>query len=694
MDSTLADLGFAPLDIAGLPPATELMEAQRSSPADPDNFAAEGSVPAAFPLKGTSNSPPCEPPDPHQEDTRLPHAAEGSVPAAFPLAGTSNSPPCEPHDPHREDTRLPQSDIGLQPEPVGESLASSAQPVHSGAPEPPHGIAWTNLSPSCTKRLLELPSSQFVLHASFKGRTDIALRFAGSLDLYSGQRGVAKQLVKLGVPWVLCFDWEHDESENLLEPAVQGNILDLIHLRSFQSIGLAPLCTSFSTAVTPPIRSPEYLEGVPWASANQQLSLDQGNRHCQFCTKVLKAATRCGCVFWMENPDNSWLWRQVGLESFIRKAGLSYWRYDACRFSAPWRKRTKVLLNTDLQNTKDLCQGGHEHIVLRGRCKAAGQNWTRVAQVYPLGVCKKLASSVIRAVYASTCCAKANACRIGEVDHPGPARLRAKRDFDLASYSLLEPATDKLRTKLEADFFAWIEAGAGRDSVAVILGCPLLLVEVLRKYGTVLFETEGSLHYYRQLLAHFQRTVIGLRAQLGPAWDVVTKWAIAEPVEHRPPLPEALLQAMVGLSIGLGWLRFATAMLLSYYCIARPGEVLKAVRRDVLTPKDCLEESTSACIYLRVAKPKTRKRGARVQHCKMSVPFVVEFVEAMLLPLSPQDPIYGGSPSSFRRRWDFILRQIGFPARLRVTPSLSGEEVVSGDIVLASRLRRFAGGCA
>ena len=37
------------------------------------------------------------------------------------------------------------------------------------------------------------------------------------------------------------------------------------------------------------------------------------------------------------------------------------------------------------------------------------------------------------------------------------------------------------------------------------------------KVWCVLYETGGSLRYYRQLLAHVQRRVIGLRPQLGPA---------------------------------------------------------------------------------------------------------------------------------------------------------------------------------
>ncbi|CAL1166101.1 unnamed protein product, partial [Cladocopium goreaui] len=40
---------------------------------------------------------------------------------------------------------------------------------------------------------------------------------AGGLDLYSGNYGVAKQMVKFGAPWVLTFEWKRNSSEDLLD---------------------------------------------------------------------------------------------------------------------------------------------------------------------------------------------------------------------------------------------------------------------------------------------------------------------------------------------------------------------------------------------------------------------------------------------------------------------------------------------
>ena len=48
---------------------------------------------------------------------------------------------------------------------------------------------------------------------------------AGGLDLYSGNYGVAKQMVKFGAPWVLTFEWKHNSSEDLLDDDLRKKLL-------------------------------------------------------------------------------------------------------------------------------------------------------------------------------------------------------------------------------------------------------------------------------------------------------------------------------------------------------------------------------------------------------------------------------------------------------------------------------------
>ena len=274
----------------------------------------------------------------------------------------------------------------------------------------------------------------------------------------------------------------------------------------------------------------------------------------------------------------------------------------------------------------------------------------------------------MRKIYASTACARTEARKIGEAPHPGPVTARQPRTQDLAAVSLFEPATDTLRAKLSSAFENWVTLEIGPGAFSSLCNCPPLLVDVLQCYGYHLFKTGASQFYYRQLLAHYQRMVPGVKPLLQPAWEVCTKWSLLEPAQHRPPMPEALLQAMAGLALGLGWQRFTAVLLIAFYGAARPGEILAARRSDALTPADLLDESVGSCLYVRVRLPKTRRRGARVQHCKLTVQPVVQFVQSVLLALDGRALLFQGSPASFRRRWDFLLQEIGVPRNLRVTP--------------------------
>ena len=54
------------------------------------------------------------------------------------------------------------------------------------------------------------------------------------------------------------------------------------------------------------------------------------------------------------------------------------------------------------------------------------------------------------------------------------------------------------------------------------------------------------------------------------------------------PLPSKLCEAMASLAIAWKWPRFALVLLLSFHGIMRIGEILAALRRDLLLPADML----------------------------------------------------------------------------------------------------------
>lgn len=251
-----------------------------------------------------------------------------------------------------------------------------------------NGPRRAELSKKCQKLLQSVPISQFV--GLDGGRFDSEVK--GFLDLFSGVRGVARELARLTGRWVLCYDIEHSPNEDLDSDEVKAFIEKLVASGCFLGVGGGPVCGSFSTAVTPPVRSREYPMGRPGVSESMQRKIDQGNRFAAWMVLILGLALSMKMGVWLENPASSWLFRLPLWKQFMEEhTELGVWLVDYCRFYMRWRKRTAIVSNSELRGHRTLCRGGHEHLVLRGRCKEKKKNWTRIAQSYPRGVALALA---------------------------------------------------------------------------------------------------------------------------------------------------------------------------------------------------------------------------------------------------------------------------------------------------------------
>ena len=176
------------------------------------------------------------------------------------------------------------------------------------------------------------------------------------------------------------------------------------------------------------------------------------------------------------------------------------------------------------------------------------------------------------------------------------------------------------------------------------------------------------MYIYRHLLAYMQKNRIELRPCLPVAWDLLTRWERVQPVTHRVPLPEAMFKAMFALGVLKGWYRWCAVLGLAYFGIARAGEPLRAHRKDLLLPSDTLSD-LSVGAFMAVRSPKTAFRGkGKVQRiCIKDVDFCI-FLEHVLSRAPPEDLLYRGSPSSFRKRWDELLLMLAVPRSLRLTP--------------------------
>ncbi len=146
----------------------------------------------------------------------------------------------------------------------------------------------------------------------------------------------------------------------------------------------------------------------------------------------------------------------------------------------------------------------------------------------------------------------------------------------------------------------------------------------------------------------------------------MSRWEIAEPTRHRPPIPEPLLRAVACIALGWGWPNFATVVMACFYGICRIGEVLKARRQELLTPVDLMTEEQ--VVYLRIVAPKSRRRGAAVQYTTIDDPLTVTLIGRVWQQLDSSSRLFAISPGTFRRRWDSILAVLGIGREHAITP--------------------------
>lgn len=349
-----------------------------------------------------------------------------------------------------------------------------------------------------------------------------------------------------------------------------------------------------------------------------------------------------------------------------------------CRYSTPWRKRTRIATSTELCGHRHLCAGGHSHRLLRGRNAAAKMCWTKLAQVYPKALARDLAGAMGNASglrrsklkLSIAGCAKCGHARIGEADHPGPrAAQRIPRDpQDLEGALLVEPVTQALQQKVWTDFEGWLAVKFSPETIEQMYLCPLLVVEVIKAYGIHLYGAGHRLYEFRRLIVFAQQKYPWLKQHMTSAWQLVTKWQSLQPIEHRKPLHSVLYRAMVVLGILHGWHRWAATIVLGFEGIARISEVLKACRGDLVLPSDQFS-SVLCAAFLKVSNPKTKRRGkGKVQHLKLCEPSSVAFLEKIFGPLHSSLALFPFSAAAFRARtvsltnWRYLqLRDLLLP---------------------------------
>ena len=325
-----------------------------------------------------------------------------------------------------------------------------------------------------------------------------------------------------------------------IDPDVQDEIRELVRSGSVLGVGAAPVCASLSRAITPAWRSTSFPAGIPGLLPHQQLKVDQGNSFAAFVAEIAQLCLDLRLPFWIESPWASFIWSLPSVLKLRERAHVGFWLFDFCRFSTPWRKRTRVLTNTWLRGQKTLCAGCERHVLLRGWCKMRKQLFTKLAEPYPKSLSTTLAMALagasgdrpeFRRLDASACakCAKG---RIGEAKNPGPKkttaaeRASARAGLKIGTVELVDSKTVKLETRLWDGFLEWILEDCDEESAKLLTCSSATVAPILELYGDFLFRSGATLSAFRHLVAFALRKFPDVKAHSKICWDFVTKWKL------------------------------------------------------------------------------------------------------------------------------------------------------------------------
>jgi hypothetical protein len=131
------------------------------------------------------------------------------------------------------------------------------------------------------------------------------------------------------------------------------------------------------------------------------------------------------------------------------------------------------------------------------------------------------------------------------------------------------------------------------------------------------------------------------------------------------PLP--VLRALVTTALVWDWPKLAVLLVLGFFGLLRPSELIGLRRRDLSLPDDHLGGDV---IHIRVGTPKTRNKAARSQHVRVDEVGVAAWVQMMIASIPMWRRIWNGSWAAFKHRFDLLQfevveRKVFLPSSLR-----------------------------
>ena len=170
-----------------------------------------------------------------------------------------------------------------------------------------------------------------------------------------------------------------------------------------------------------------------------------------------------------------------------------------------------------------------------------------------------------------------------------------------------------------------------------------------------------------------------LRGSLSTTWGNLKVWEEERSSQLRPPLPVPILLCAVGLSrahavtsrdsrLGMDWTLFSVLLEIGFFCLLRPGELLRLRHKDIAMPSSFV--LCEQHVAFKIVSPKNRRQFGDNQFVLLKNRNCIAWLKKIHLP-SEDKPLWIHSPRVFANMMKQIMRELGVdtcnftPASLR-----------------------------
>lgn len=161
-----------------------------------------------------------------------------------------------------------------------------------------------------------------------------------------------------------------------------------------------------------------------------------------------------------------------------------------------------------------------------------------------------------------------------------------------------------------------------------------------------------------------------LRGSLSTTWANLKVWEEERSSQLRPPLPVPILLCAVGLSrahavtsrdsrLGMDWTLFSVLLEIGFFCLLRPGELLRLRHKDIAMPSSFV--LCEQHVAFKIVSPKNRRQFGDNQFVLLKNRNCIAWLKKIHLP-SEDKPLWIHSPRVFANMMKQIMRELGVDA--------------------------------